>query len=698
MLLIIVIGVALLAFIVGDAISNSRNLFGKGTRIAKVGDNKIDLPEFQQRQKELSDLYKDQQIDGSELTSLAIEQLIDEKLLDAAADKMGIEVSDQDLGFYIYDMPLRPVQIFVVSNFGSQVSPRQAYEMIKNPQAYGISQQTAEMLQLGWTQMEKETRQAVRRHMYESLVAGTIKPSALELADMHRRSTESYNVNMAMKAFDPATLDKYQATDAEIQKLYEERKEYYKVGLPSASLGLVYMRVAPSTKDMQKAQDLSLQGAAALAKGEIPAFLTKEGVRYDKYALPLKYINADNTKVGYNTERLKEAPVDSVVSYRWSTTFVNVKKTGTYEANDSVEVAVFEVPTAKVAEFEKLVATDIAMDSVAGKLGTGVSLMGQEPITALNPALKSQMPSDILAKLQNAQAGELITFIEGDDKNPARIAKVIKAIPTTVYQFEAANYELFPSTETDNEAREKLSAFGTKHKSIEAFKKNAAAEGLQFEVYTVDATTPYLLSSDGRSSLQNTSPIVSWAIAEASKGEVSQVYDNGDARNPWLYMAVMGDEFSDYCPASDPTVKEELTALIKKQKAGADMVKQYSGKGNMEATAAAMGTTVQNVADMRFGGAPMLRDISVSARMVGTTPGAKVYVVEGENGVYAYQVASKNENPTKANDEQNTNVYYMIYNGLDNLRSQAAQPYQAIGKLLRGSKEIENNRYELMGN
>ena len=35
--LIVVIGLALLAFIVGDALTNSRNIFGDETTVAKVG-------------------------------------------------------------------------------------------------------------------------------------------------------------------------------------------------------------------------------------------------------------------------------------------------------------------------------------------------------------------------------------------------------------------------------------------------------------------------------------------------------------------------------------------------------------------------------------------------------------------------------------------------------------------------------------
>lgn len=46
---------ALLAFIIGDALTNSRQIFGSGTTVAKVGSNKIDLAEYQRRMQEFND-------------------------------------------------------------------------------------------------------------------------------------------------------------------------------------------------------------------------------------------------------------------------------------------------------------------------------------------------------------------------------------------------------------------------------------------------------------------------------------------------------------------------------------------------------------------------------------------------------------------------------------------------------------------
>lgn len=703
-LLIIVIGVALLAFIVGDAISNGRNLFGKGTRIAKVGDNKIEVSEYQQREQMLSDMFKDQGIDQSEISALALQQLMDEKLLDEAVGKMDIDISDSDLGFYIFDNPLLPAQIFVISNFGQQVTPAQALDMIKNPTKYGLRQDQADALMQGWVRMEQQTRDAVKRHLYSSLMDGAVRANKLDRKDMHARSTQSVNVNLAMKPFDEVTLAKYKVTDTEINNLYNERREFYKVNEPATTIGFICARVAPSQDDLATAQKLSLQAASALKEGQaINSALQKQGIRVDKDALPAKYITGDYVRYPYNAAMITSAPVDSVMSYVSGSYYINVKKTGVTTANDSVEIAVYNVPVADVAGLKTVLESGVNADSVASRTGNKAQLLGKDVVLVQNPQYRRNLPSDVVEKLENAVAGNVVTITEGDAKTqtPARIARVEKAVPVEIYQFEAANYELLPSSETMTAARDKMEAFGNKNKTADAFSKNAAAAGYRYFPTTITASVPNIQAPDasyGFRSFPNSSAVVQWALGDVTSGEVSDVFDNKDVRDPWLYMAVVADQAEDYLPATDPLVREELTEMLKRRKAGDAMVKQFTGKGDINATAQAMGVVVTPVADMRFGGASVLNDLPVSARIVSTKPGAKVYVVKGDNGVYAYQVVGVNENTTPADNDRSDMIYRTIYSGFDQMGSQNPAPYSRIGKLLRGNKKIENNRYELMGN
>lgn len=114
MLLIVVIGLALLAFIVGDALTNSRNLFGMGSNVAEVDGEKIDITEYQKKREELNDQLEQMrqqnpqqaaQYDQQQLAQLAIDQLVLEKIIDNAVSRLGIRVTGDQLRYYMIDNP-----------------------------------------------------------------------------------------------------------------------------------------------------------------------------------------------------------------------------------------------------------------------------------------------------------------------------------------------------------------------------------------------------------------------------------------------------------------------------------------------------------------------------------------------------------------------------------------------------------------
>ena len=78
--LTIVIGVALLAFILGDAEKMVSTVFGNNNTIAKVDGDKIDAVEFQKRYEEASQKLQNQgqTVDAAVLQQQVIEQMISE--------------------------------------------------------------------------------------------------------------------------------------------------------------------------------------------------------------------------------------------------------------------------------------------------------------------------------------------------------------------------------------------------------------------------------------------------------------------------------------------------------------------------------------------------------------------------------------------------------------------------------------------
>ena len=147
--------------------------------------------------------------------------------------------------------------------------------------------------------------------------------------------------------------------------------------------------------------------------------------------------------------------------------------------------------------------------------------------------------------------------------------------------------------------------------------------------------------------------------------------------------------YEEYAPYNDSSVKRMLEQRIRVQKAGDAWLKQFKGKGDLAATAQAMGSPVTTDEMVRFAVPGRINDAKVRGRITGTKAGAEVHLVKGNDGVYAFVVKSKNAAAVKADKteaDKQTNIYVQNYQGSSNLRN-----------MLRGNSRLENNLYKMTG-
>jgi peptidyl-prolyl cis-trans isomerase D len=104
-LLIIVIGIALFAFIIGDFLNSSGTFFGQSQmNVIEVNDEKIKIDQYQEKIDELNKVYQIQ-MNQSQLSEEAMEQIrqsvydniIREQIISSCAEKTGINVSSKEL-------------------------------------------------------------------------------------------------------------------------------------------------------------------------------------------------------------------------------------------------------------------------------------------------------------------------------------------------------------------------------------------------------------------------------------------------------------------------------------------------------------------------------------------------------------------------------------------------------------------------
>ena len=271
-LLLIVIAVALLAFIIGDALTNSRQIFGNGTTVAQVGSNKIDLMEYQRRVSEANEQLRNtpNAPDGQALQQMVLEQMVAEALLDEAVGKMGVRVGGDLLRIYMFNAQIPEVQLIMqqLNQAGVPVqTPEQAWNAIFNPQQYGKTAQDMESFRQAWIAAESSAKKGMARELYQGALAGAFQPNDIDRQMLAQDFNTQVKANYAFKPYGNLDAKQYPVSDQEKQAAYDELKHMYKVEAPTKSVAFIRVDVTPSQSDLNASKALAAKTRGELARG-----------------------------------------------------------------------------------------------------------------------------------------------------------------------------------------------------------------------------------------------------------------------------------------------------------------------------------------------------------------------------------------------------------------------------------------------
>ncbi|MCH5223552.1 MAG: SurA N-terminal domain-containing protein [Muribaculaceae bacterium] len=689
-LLIVVIGVALLAFIIGDAITNSRNLFGDQTTVAKIGGTKIDYNDYVRKREELNSQLEAARkqnpaqyanYDTQLMPQMALEQLIAEALIDQAADNAGIRTSASQLRYYMLDQPINPrlrelIQQLNMSGYGVS-TPAQAWEIVFNPTQNGATDAEMAPFQKYWVALENETAQMIRRNTYQRLLSGTVKANNLDKQAMYNDYISTMNVAVAYKNYENFNDDKYAPTDEEMRAEYESIKNRYKVDEITKDIAFISVSIAPSDADRKTASQLARQTAAALRKGDanLNKDLRKEGV-----VVTRRQVREKDLKNGAVKDFVTTAPKDSVKIVTENIKGFTVVKAGSRKVEvDSLQLNIVQVlgpgmVDKTLASLNAGVQIDsIASDSVLVQKDQWIALFNANGATG---ALEATQVDSLLNA--NGKYISLVTSPQG-----SVLANVTsKSTPKTIFEFDEVSYELKPSTQTVNDARTKLEDFLAANTTTKEFMENATKAGYNVRQISVNPSTPGIPRMAGSNSFYPDSrQVVRWVLMDAKPGNVSHVYESKDAMAPALYATAVISEYDDYVPMSNTDVNKEVSNRVKKSKVGDELMTKYTpSASSMASVSQAMSVEAQNDSTFRFGNNAKVRDAAVVGKIAGSKPG-KVVLVKGDNGIYAYQIISEAKEEFPYTDAQYEQQYLRM-----------VQP--DLGEMLKGTKNYKNNIYK----
>ena len=645
--LTVVIGLALLAFIMGDALTNGRSLFGNGNTIAKVGDTKIDAIEFQKRYEEMNLQLQNQgqKYDPSVVQQQVLEQMISEVLFNDELAALDITVSDDELTEAMTGKMANQGVVQFARQMGME-TPAQLYDLLYNPGKYGVTAEQVAEARGQWERMQKDVEQQLKYQKLQTLLAGSIQANKLDRKLLGEENAVTSSILFVKGDYAALKDAEYPVTDDEIKAQYKKDKENFKIEEEVRCIHYIAVDVKPSQTDLDKAA-----GMIAEVLDSLKAAPGIDNVRNNgELMINEPMYRASDIRDTDEKAFAQSAAVGAVSEPKFlSNTYTIYKLLKKESLVDSVNVSVVSVQGNKAKQ-----------DSIMGQLNAGVAFAevlkaeGVDGQDAQDQMILGVADS-VRTKLMNAPAGQYFR-LDGSDQAGFLCKVNKKAAAKEVYTIAEITSKVYPSNETVDGLRMKLQDYVMNNSNAADFTANAVKAGYQSQETTVTPNTPQI---DG---IESTRKAIQW-VFDAKKGDVSPIYDKDN--NEKMLAVCLDEVYNNYVPVTDTRVLQMEETKARVEKKAAALMAKLEGKKTLAEAAQALSAAVDTT-QVTFGQPYIpkvgMGEAALTARVAVAKEGAVSAPVKGVSGVYMFQVI-KNDVSQRPTTDEETNRQFAITRG-----------------------------------
>lgn len=679
-ILTIVIGAGLLAFILEEAVRAS-GAFTTDTLAAKVGDEKIEMQEFQNMsQLRLQAQDPDNKQDPAVMQQKILQEIINEKLLAQECDEANINIDGSEVADLMVKNPPQAIQEICQQN---GIDPKSLLDLLKNPNADPNDPGLQQVKAIYEREAQNMANQLKQFKLF-SLLTGCLQANDIDI-NLTKEESDIYDVTYAKVDYSTVDDKNIKVSDADLKSAYDKYKELFKIDQEQRRVHYIKVDVDPSAKDREVASKKIEKIYADLMNNA-----GISGIRSNSEVVVDSLVTTANDKQVYGAKvENKDAIFNEVISgglnscqrkdptSRERNTFM-YKLTSQYQSIDSIgfNMVMVQGPKARQDSVLALLSGGMSIDSLASNPNIQV-----QKFNGKNQARAFQIPDTLRSKVnENAKGGFFLW--QGSDQG-AIFASVAESKPAvTFYNIARAKYVDYPSEATITQLTSDLQKYINKNKTIEAFEneKNAKAANYTVVEEIISPETTQLGAQNTQfgmmPGISESRKAVKWAF-DNKPGSISQIF----AEDESLLVVAVDDVYKDYMPMTDNNVKQTLTEFVKNEKKAEYLMKQYKGKANDVAGYAALMKTQVDSAKISIG-APQTLEAKVAGLIAGMGDKAKgkVQVIAGRNALYAVQLVNKT--PARDLPKQQLAMQY---------RQQRFPLQQMLGSILRGSRKVKNN-------
>lgn len=653
--LIVIVGLAMLAFILGDFLNSGSSFFNRRREyVGEIAGHKVHFTEYEAAKDQINDVYKmesgrtdiDEDL-AAQLRNQVWQMMMMDYTLRAECEKIGMDVTAEELSELCIGENPHPYilqrRAFQDENgqFAREGLVRFLHsldESANDPEAAAQMKQAKSY----WLYWENAVRQAQMQEKYVGLLQHLVKANPIDAKYAFEARQTSVDADYIVASYYDVPDSLIKISKSDIKRMYKQQKPMYKQ-TPNRSIEYILFSVEPSDDDFAKAQeelqaveeefrttdDIALvvntnsdimYTAIDMSAEEVPElyrdFAFGKGAHKDAFS-PLQFVEEEGT---YTMARLVECGYSKPDS-------VCLKAIAQQEGQEDQELGWFRAAA---------LTPEMADKAFAGKIGTRFSIetgYGEQEFEVIDMAKATP-------KVKLAILARTVT--------PS--SKTYSAIYNSAKQFIVANPTEQAIRDAAKEANMALIPEARMNKN-----------------------------TDKIAQLKNSRPIVRWAF-EAKEGDVSDVFECGEQ----FVVAVLTDvQDGEYAAIED--VKGELIIKARNEKKAERIMADWNGCASLEEAAAKTNSTVQHAEnlrmdDIRFANGSMEPAV-LGAAMV-AEEGAITRPIEGLYGVYMLKVNHHNMAAGEMNVENEMQQLSARYT--------YTLPYQVMNALTTNAEVVDN--------
>ncbi len=657
-ILVAAIGLALFAFLAEEAFRSCNGIKSETRQqIGEILGEKISVQDYQKLIDEYQSAIKfTMQRDNltedelNQVKDQVWQQLVNNRVLEADAKKVGLTVTEQELSNVLNDgtNPMLAQTPFVNQQTGRfDINALQQFLDGYNKAKASNSPQLEQMQTIYdyWLFVEKNLRTQLLGQKYQALLASCVLSNKAEAKMAFKDNNEESEIQLASLAYSTIKDADVKVTDEDLKAKYEELKPAFRQNTETRDIKFVDYQIKASASD----RNAIVKDMNALQKQLATA--TDPSMVISKSGSMIPYLGLPVSSKAYQQYPDIASKIDSlavgttgVTENKQDNTLNIIRVMSKAQLPDSVQFRQIQVAAntpeeahAKADSIQKALAGGADFVAIAkryGQTGEKVWFTGQQYEAA--PSMSEDNRTYIEALLNGeVNAIQNVALTQGNiilqvvDKKAMK-TKTTAAIIKKLIDFSKA---------TRSDAYNKFSEFVAKSATVADLEKNASKYGYHVQSLNDVSTSEHYVAG-----VHGTRDALKW-LFDAKQGDVSPLYECGD--NDHLMVIVLSAIHpKGYRSWDDPQVKEILKREVIKDKKAEKLMAKLKGVNSI-AAAQAKGAKVSTVSQITFAAPAFVQatgsaEPALSGAVAATAVGKfSKNPVKGNAGVYVFQVVKK---------------------------------------------------------